>query len=455
MTSSVVTDVPADHAAEAAPVGHEEQVSIRVDELIIGRKLTTPIHDEKGLLLLAAGSVITSDFKRLLKQRSESSIQVGLADANRVRLKVAVEETPAPLTFDDATATRLDQMIESGLLMVQNTGPAAKDNIVYHGRKAYNLDRHEDLMDQRKAASESVGNMMKEALRGKGGNSRAVTEMAAQYMTDLADDSDSLLCSAIAASREPSLADHCVKMSTLGMALAVELGLDEDNCKKICVAGLVHDWGMGAVPQELRDADYVLTEHEMFQIRKHPIYTVEMLERMPGIPSVVPIAAYQVHERWNGRGYPRAKSGERIHLFARILGVADVYSALTSPRPQRPALSPYAAMECVVKLARRKDLDPSIVRALLKVLTLFPIGSYVALSDGRIARVIRRNGDNYTSPIVQVVEDADGNPVPHDRDDAILDLAEDAATIVQALPTPGTSEIGLTEDILQVPRPRL
>ncbi|OYW11077.1 MAG: hypothetical protein B7Z55_19865 [Planctomycetales bacterium 12-60-4] len=165
--------------------------------------------------------------------------------------------------------------------------------------------------------------------------------------------------------------------------------------------------------------------------------------------------AYQVHERPNGYGYPRAKSGDRIHLFARILAVADAYSALTSTRPQRPALTPYAAMECVVKMARRKDLDPEIVRALLKVLTLFPIGSYVALSDARLARVIRRNGDRYTTPIVQAVQDAEGNPIPHDQEDAILDLSEGSISIVQALPTPGTAEIELTDEILTVRRPRL
>ncbi len=117
---------------------------------------------------------------------------------------------------------------------------------------------------------------------------------------------------------------------------------------------------------------------------------------------------------------------------------------------------PYAAMECVVKLAQRKLLDSEVVRALLRVMTLFPIGSFVVLSDGRLARVIRRNGNKYTTPIVQVVQNADSTAVPADWDQAIVDLANDKSVgIVQALPTPGTEEIVLSDEVLSPRRPKL
>lgn len=446
---SVAVQAPPTHPeATQAPT-----VSVKLDELIVGRPLQSPIYDEKGVLLLAAGNLITSDFKRLLHQRGEGTVRVAEADVHRVRLTLAVDEEVVPLKLDGETAARLDKVIDAGLLSVQNQGPAAKDRVVYHGKKAYNLERHAVLQDQRQAASESVGSMMKAALSGRSVDSRAVTQMAAEFLTDLADDSDQMLCAAMEASREASIAEHSLKMATLGMALGVELGLDEDNCRKICVAGLVHDWGMGAVPAELRQSPKLLSEHQMFQVRKHPIHTVEMLERMPGVPSVVPMVAYQVHEKPNGLGYPRGRVGDRIHLFARILAVADVYSALTEQRPYRHALMPYAAMECVVKLARNKELDPEIVRALLKVLTLFPIGSFVALDDGRVGRVIRRNADKYATPIVQVVQDAQGERVTPDRPDSLVDLAMDPVRITQALPTPGREEYGLTVDVLCVRRP--
>lgn len=430
-----------------------ELIAVSADELIVGRKLQNPVYDEHGILLLASGNVITSEFKRLLHQRGSGSCRVHQDDAKNVRLSKEAVETAQNLTLDANVTNQLDKMIESGLLAVSNTGTAAKERLVYHGRKAYDLDRHSALQDQRKAASESVTNLIRESLQGKSVNSKAITQMATQFLCDLSDDADAVIDVAMQASRDESISEHCMKMSTLGMAIGVEMGLDEDNCKKICIAGLVHDWGMAAVECKARLEKRILSQHEMFAIRKHPIYTVNMLERMAGVPSVVPMIAYQVHEQPNGLGYPRARTGDRIHLFSRILAVADCYAALTSDRPFRPAMMPYAAMESVVRMAKVKQLDPQIVRAFLKVMTLFPIGSFVVLNDGQVARVIRRQHDQYTTPIVQVIQDADGNPVAADLDSAVIDLTEKTHRIVQALPTPGRTEIGWQEELQSIRRP--
>lgn len=440
----------------AAPVADtidpNAQVDVRVDDLIVGRPLQCPIYDAAGVLLLAEGSTITSEFKRLLKQRGNGSVRVNEVDANRVRLvKLEPQDNFA---FDTAIAERMDKVIDSGLMFVQNNGPAVKSNTVYHGKKAFDLEKQDSLRMQRAATGESLNSMMKEAVRGRSIDSTVVTKLAATFLTDMTDDSDCALSTALEATREKDLANHCLKMAMLGMAIGVELGLDEENCKKICISGLVHDWGMARIPAAIRNADRVLTEDEFFQIKKHPIYTTEMLERMPGMPSMVPIIAYQVHERPNGRGYPRGRTGERIHLFARILGAADMYVALTEAKPWRSALAPYAAMECLVRMAKTKDVSPDVVRAMLNIMSLFPIGSYVTLNDGSVAQVMRRNGDKYTKPIVQVVQDANGNPVPRNSQEAMIDLADSTVQIVQALPTPGHDETLLTDDI-QIPvRPR-
>ncbi|MBI1345884.1 HD domain-containing protein [bacterium] len=435
------------------PPSPTELVTVSADELIVGRELVHPVYDEHGVLLLAAGSLITSEFKRLLNQRSGGSCRVHHTDASQIRLSVDAITCAQNLSLDANVTNQLDKMIESGLLTVTNSGTAAKDRLVYHGRKAYNLDRHATLQDQRQAASESVTNLIRESLQGKTVSSQAITQMATQFLCDLSDDADCVIDVAMRAGRDETLSEHCMKMATLGMAIGVEMGLDEENCKKICIAGLVHDWGMAAVECQKRMEPRILSQHEMFTIRKHPIYTVNMLERMPGVPSVVSMVAYQVHEQPNGQGYPRARTGERIHLFSRILAVADCYAALTSPRPFRPAMMPYAAMESVVRMAKVKQLDPQIVRAFLKVMTLFPIGSYVVLSNSQVARVIRRQHDQYTTPIVQVIQDAAGHPVAADQESAVIDLSDSSLRIVQALPTPGRQEVGWQEDLQIIRRP--
>lgn len=438
-------------------VAAEEQVEVNLDELIVGRPLTFPIYDNGGMLLLAEGSKITSEFRKLLRQRGMTSVRMHSEDADKSRLKFDATTSIADMgtfTLDSELTNQLDRVIESGLMQLQNHGPAVRENVVVHGRKGYNAEKLESYKQLREATCESLDSMMKEAMRGKSSNSTAVTSLAAQYLSDMSDDTDCVLSAAMEASKDESLSQHCLKMSTLGMAIGIEMGLDEDNCKRICVAGLIHDWGMAKVPAAIRNSPKMLSEYEFFQIKKHPIYTAEMLERMAGIPSMVPVIVYQVHERPNGLGYPRGRSGDRIHLFSRILAVADTYAALTESRPYRAPLAPYAAMECLIKQAKSRDVDPEVVRAFLKVMNLFPIGSFVALDDGSVAQVIRRNGDHYTKPIIRVIQDTLGNRVPAGVDEAIIDLADSELTITQALPTPGRNEQLLTEAVLYPTRSR-
>jgi HD-GYP domain-containing protein (c-di-GMP phosphodiesterase class II) len=435
----------------------ESLAAVRVDDLIIGRPLKHPLYDEHGVLLLAEGSVITSEFKRLLRQRKFVSIRANEADVARISLSaadLADRRSAEALALDSAVATQLDQLIDSGLLAFENRGPAYKQNVVFHGRKAYNLEKHQALRHQRTATAESLENMMKETLHGRAVSSSVVNTLAAQYLADLSDDTDSVLSVAMEISQDASIADHCFKMSMLGTAIGIELGMDEENCRRLFVAGLVHDWGMAKVPADIRNATHVLSAREYFEIKKHPIYTAEILDRMPGIPSLVSLISYQVHERPNGLGYPRGRVGNHIHLLAKILGAADRFVALTEDRPHRRPLAPYAAMECLVHLAHSRDVDPEVVRAMLKVMCLFPIGSFVALNDGSVAQVIRRNGDHYATPIVQLVQDADGQSISRDDDSSILDLADSELEIVQALPTPGRDETLLTEDIIFPTRSR-
>lgn len=433
------------------PAG-EERVQIRTDELIVGRTIEFPIYDNQGVLLLAEGAQINSRFKELLRERKMDSIEVHPQDAKKLVLGDMGEIATEAFSFDTETTHKLDKIIDSGSMFVANTGDAVRDSMVINGCNAYDQDQRQSLIEQHQATGESLDCMMKDALSGNDINGTAISNVAGIYLTQLTKDSDSVLTIASEAGQDDDLSEHCLQMSMLAMAIGVEMNLDERNVRNIGLAGLVHDWGMIRVPEHIRNAKRILTHSEYLDIKKHSIYSLEMLEQVSGIPNVIPLICYQVHERINGTGYPRGRSGSQIHLFARILHVADAYIALTSPRPFRKPLMKYAAMECILKQARDKVVDADVARNLLQILSLFPIGSFVTLTDTSVARVMRRNGNHYTAPIIQLVQDSAGNRVDPTEEKNIIDLSKSELKIAQALPTPGREEVGLTDDLLYLPR---
>lgn len=375
-------------------IDSEETVSIRVEDLIVGRRINHPIYDAHGVLLLAADSVVNSRFKQLLRDRKMPQVEIHSEDAASVSLGAdTMLDASSQGIFSTDLTEKLDRLIESGSMFVANTGPAVRDSMVMHGCKAYDPAQREKLFEQQKQFGESLDGMMRGALTGKPPSGADITGMAASYLTQLTSDADSVISAAVEAGKDESLSQHCLQMSLLGMAIGTELNLDENNVRNIGLCGLVHDWGMVRVQEKIGRGRRQLSPLEWMEMQKHPIFSLEMLENVAGIPSVVPVVCYQVHEQPNGLGYPRQRSHKMIHLFARILNVAHSYVSLTSSREDRPALMPYAAMEYLLRLTNDKTIDQGPMRALLNLLSLFPIGSIVILTDGSAARVIRRNKD--------------------------------------------------------------
>ena len=151
------------------------------------------------------------------------------------------------------------------------------------------------------------------------------------------------------------------------------------------------------------------------------MHTFDLLQPVfDKVPAAARMVAYQMHERCNGSGYPRGRTGGHIHDLAKISAVADVFIALASPRPHRHGMRPYHAMVKLLHDVREGLFDGTVVRALLQTVSLFPLGSYVALSDGRTGKVIRSNGEQYTRPVVEFTSHNNPNMEP-----LLVDLSQE------------------------------
>lgn len=437
MTATVDTVAPEETAAA-------ETVSVDIDQLIVGRPIKFPIHDEKGVLLLADGAVITSDFKRLLRKRNVTEVNVDARDVDQVTLSVAVEAADS-FSFDTELTSHLDRIIDGGMIPVRNSGPAIQDEMVFLGKKAYDQEQRDRLVEQNNTSQQAIASVMRSALHGDSVDATAMTQMTGKYVTEMQKDVDSVLTSSLGVFDDDNLSAQALQTSLLSMALGIEMGFDADNVRMLGLIGMVHDWGMMKVPKAVREAGHPLSANDFHEIKKHPIHSLEMLQNASGMPGLVSLVSYQIHERPNGNGYPRGRAGKSIHQFARIVAVADAYTAMTSGRTWRQPYMAYAAVECLLRDAQKRKIDSNVVRALLSILSLFPIGSLVTLNDGSIARVMRRNGSKYMTPIVQLIQNGNGEPVDPMRPESVLDLSEEAELKVeQALPSPGRKELGLT-----------
>jgi HD-GYP domain-containing protein (c-di-GMP phosphodiesterase class II) len=143
-------------------------------------------------------------------------------------------------------------------------------------------------------------------------------------------------------------------------------------------------------------------------IKKHPQFGYEIVlnslgEKYKWLAEVVS----QEQEREGGQGYPRGLLGNEIHEYAKVIGIVDVYEALSHPRPQRKRFLPYEATKVIVNSS--KNMFPQkLIRALLTKLSCFPTGSYVVLNSKAIGRVVETNEAYPLRPVIEMLYDSMG-----------------------------------------------
>ena len=164
--------------------------------------------------------------------------------------------------------------------------------------------------------------------------------------------------------RSPFLTGHSRGVADLAASAATEIGLPAQDIVATRRAGLLHDLGRHGIPATTWDKPGPLTTAERERVRLHTYYTERMLARPPALACYGAIAASH-HERLDGSGYHRALGGPSLSMPGRLLAAADVYHAMTEPRPHRPALNaPQAAKEIHAEV-RAGRLDGDAVDAVL------------------------------------------------------------------------------------------
>ena len=160
---------------------------------------------------------------------------------------------------------------------------------------------------------------------------------------------------------------HSERVAALARRVALEVGLTADQQQTAHLAALLHDLGKIAVPDSILNKPEQLTSAEFEEMKKHPLHGARILSNIqsPAVTAVLPGVQYH-HERWDGSGYPEGLQGENIPLLGRLLGVADFYDAVTSPRAYRQPLSQEDAI-ALIRQGAGTHFDPAIVEAVVRL----------------------------------------------------------------------------------------
>ena len=212
------------------------------------------------------------------------------------------------------------------------------------------------------------------------------------------------------ATQKNFLVTHTMRTTVLAIAIALQLHMPLSKMVDLGVTSILHEIGMLRLPPQIYMTDKKLTPGERSQILKHPVLGYTIVKDL-SFPLNIQLGVLEHHEKENGTGYPQKKSGDKISNNAKIISVACSYEAISSPRSYKTGRSTF---EAIVELLqnRERSYDDSIIRGLLYTVSLFPIGSYVYLSNRKIAQVIDTNPDNPKTPIIQYLteKEADGSP---------------------------------------------
>jgi HD-GYP domain-containing protein (c-di-GMP phosphodiesterase class II) len=215
---------------------------------------------------------------------------------------------------------------------------------------------------------------------------------------------------------------HCVNVAVLTALFARNEGKDREQVFACALAGLFHDLGKSLVPPTILNAPRKLTNAERIAMNEHPEKGHEQLKSVPGIRSEVLLGALHHHEKFNGTGYPRGLSGKEISEIGFMVGVADIYDALTSKRVYKEAMFPHRALGIMYEM-RNKDLPTETLVHFIRMMGVYPVGSVVEMNDGSRGVVSMSNPEQPVKPVVTLVRDPRGKDMKPWR---TYDLASNA-----------------------------
>jgi HD-GYP domain-containing protein (c-di-GMP phosphodiesterase class II) len=197
------------------------------------------------------------------------------------------------------------------------------------------------------------------------------------------------------------LLHNSIMVSLTSYMLAKWNGLPSKDLMPIALSGLLHDIGNAKIDSALLLKPAKLAAEELEELKEHTVIGYNLLKPVAAINEGVKLSAMQHHEREDGSGYPLGITSEKIHLYSKVVAIADIFHAMSSKRSHKKAVSSYQVLDELFTESFGK-LDPAMVQTFINKVTQFHNGALVKLSDGRLGEIVFSDRSHPTRPWVSV-----------------------------------------------------
>ncbi len=248
---------------------------------------------------------------------------------------------------------------------------------------------------------EAVVSMFQEARMGKAVDHAAAGALVEEISSSVMRNPGALIGLARLRSADDYTYMHSVAVCALMVALSRQFGLDAQQTREAGMAGLLHDLGKAMMPMEVLNKPGKLTDEEFRIIKSHPVEGHRLLVEGGGAGEVSLDVCLHHHEKVDGSGYPKGLKGDDISLFAKMGAVCDVYDAITSNRPYKNGWDPAESIRKMTEWSAG-HFDARVFQAFVKSIGIYPTGSLVKLSSGRLGVVIDQSPKSLLTPRVKV-----------------------------------------------------
>ena len=186
--------------------------------------------------------------------------------------------------------------------------------------------------------------------------------------------------------------------------LGINQGFTKREVFQLIGASIFHDVGMFSTPENITQKKTHLTNSEYNMIKLHPLRSARYVSEILFFPKEVALIINQHHEAWNGTGYPAGIKEKSIEKSARILAIADAFTAMISKKTYRDSYIGYDAIKNLME-DTQKQFDPDLIQAFVKMMGAYPIGSIVLLNNSIVAQVLTSNPELPFMPDVKILSE--------------------------------------------------